>query len=121
MRAFVVRVRGYDGDEREARAIYELLSERARKNLQARAERYGAASGKTIEPWAMLVPSRMVPRFAPQAYAAQIVGKYALVEIAGVSAGERAQVPCILEEDAWRLDLVLPELPPIRRRPGIEP
>jgi hypothetical protein len=121
VRAFFELVRGYHGDEREAAAIHELLSTRARKNLEARAERYGAASGKTIAPWAMLVPSRMVPRFPPQGYSAQIVGKYALVEVVGVGPTEVARVPCVLEEGAWRLDLVLPELPPVQRRPGIEP
>ena len=121
VRAFVDLVRSYEGNEREAEAIYELLSSRAKSNLQARAERYGAASGKTIEPWAMLVPSRMVPRFSPQGYAAQVVGKYALVEIVGVGPTEVARVPCVLEEGAWRLDLVLPELPPVLRRPGVEP
>jgi len=120
VREFVVIMRQFDGNELDARAAFDLLSERAKKNLRARAERYSAASGKTIAPWAMLVPSRMAPRFAPQAYAAQVVGKYALVDVVGVSPDQKAQVPCVLEDGLWRVDLVLPELPPVERRPGSE-
>ncbi len=120
VRELFSRLRGFRGADNDARALFELLSERARTNLEARAKRYGAASGKQIEPWAMLVPSRMLPRFQPQSYKAQIVGKYAMVDITGVSADEHAQVPCVLEDGVWRVDLVLPELPAAQKRPGAE-
>jgi len=121
VREFVERMHAFNGREQDAQALYELLSQRARQNLQTRADRYGAASGKKIAPWAMLVPSRTILRFSPQLYQAQVVGKYALVDVVGVSADAHAQVPCVLEEGRWRLDLVLPELPPIEHRPGMEP
>jgi hypothetical protein len=120
VRELVGRMRGFRGSEADAKALFELLSQRAQANLQQRADRYGAASGKMIAPWAMLVPERMLPRFQPQTYTAQVVGKYALVEVAGVSDGRRAQIPCVLENGLWRVDLVLPELPPFRKRPGSE-
>jgi hypothetical protein len=120
VREFVSRIGGFRGAEDEANALLELLSARARTNLEARAKRYGAASGKQIAPSAMLVPSRFVPRFQPQTYSAQIVGKYAMVDIQGVSPEQVAQVPCVLEEDGWHVDLVLPELPPPQLRPGAE-
>jgi hypothetical protein len=110
----------FDGSPRDAEALFDLLSDRAKKNLRARAERYGAASGRKIAPSAMLVPSRTAPHFTPQSYRAQISGAYAMVEVAGVGADERAEMPCVLEEGAWRVDLVLPELPPMRQRPGGE-
>jgi hypothetical protein len=121
VRELVERLRGFHGKQDDAQGLYELLSERAKANLQSRADRYGAASGKKIAPWAMLVPSRMGPRFTPQGYEAQIVGKYALVDVVGVDPGEHARVPCVLEEGVWRVDLVLPDLPPIQRRPGMPP
>lgn len=121
VREFVERMNAFHGREQDAQALYELLSERSKANLQTRADRYGAASGKKIAPWAMLVPSRTVLRFSPQLYTEQVVGKYALVDIVGVSAEAQAQVPCVLEEDRWRVDLVLPELPAIELRPGLEP
>jgi len=121
VREYVSLLRGFNGDERQAKAIFELLSERAKSNLRKRSERYGAASGKKIAPWAMIVPARMAPRFVPQAYSAQMVGKYALVDVVGVSSDQQAQVPCVLEEGLWRVDLVLPQLPDVELRPGLEP
>jgi hypothetical protein len=120
VRELVSRIRGFRGSEQDAQALFELLSVRARTNLEARAKRYGAASGKQIAPWAMLVPSRVAPRFQPQTYSSQIVGKYAMVDIRGVSADQHAQIPCVLEDGQWRVDLVLPELSPPQRRPGAE-
>jgi len=117
VREFIEIVRGFHGNEQDAQALFDLLSERAKQNLRARADRYGAASGKTIAPAAMIVPSRMTPRFIPQAYSAQVVGKYALVDVVGVSAEQVAHVPCVLEDGAWRVDLVLPELSPMQQRP----
>jgi len=117
VREFVERLTQFDGRPEDARAIFDLLSERARTNLAARAERYSAASGKKIAPPAMIVPGWLTLRFVPQAYSAQVVGRYALVEITGVSPSHRAQIPCIREEDEWRVDLALPELPPMVTRP----
>jgi hypothetical protein len=121
VRELVEQLARYDGNPRDAEQLFDLLSERSKKNLRARAERYGAASGRKIAPAAMLVPSRMAPRFTPQSYRAQVSGSYATVDVAGVTTSERAQIACVFEEGAWRVDLVLPELPPLRRRPGGEP
>jgi hypothetical protein len=120
VRELVEQLGRFDGNPRDAEALFDLLSERAKKNLRARAERYGAASGRKIAPSAMLVPSRMAPRFTPQSYRAQISGSHAVVEVLGVAPSERAEIPCVLEDGTWRLDLVLPELPPMRQRPGGE-
>jgi hypothetical protein len=120
VREFVEAMRNFHGDETEAEALFHLLSDRAKQNLRLRAERYGAASGKTAPPWAMIVPSRTTPRFNPHAYSAQIAGKYALVEIAGVLPTQRAQIPCVLEDGLWRVDLVLPELAPLPKRESLD-
>jgi hypothetical protein len=121
VRELVERMQGFEGSAEDAKILFDLLSERARQNLEHRAERYSAASGKKIAPWAMIAPGRLTPRFLPRAYSAQIVGKYALVEVVGVTDDQRAQVPCVREDEAWRVDLALPELPPIDQRPGTEP
>jgi hypothetical protein len=117
VREFVERMRRVQGDPTDAKAAFELLSKNAQANLKARAERYGAASGKAIAPEAMIVPSLFVLRFEPQRYRARISGTYALVEAQGLLPEERAQIPCVLEEDGWRLDLPMPPLPPIQTRP----
>jgi hypothetical protein len=121
VRELVERLRRLHGDPADAKAVYDLLSKRARENLAARAQRYSAATGKAIAPEAMIVPSRFQLRFEPQRYVAQIVGVHALVEVSGLLPGDRAEVPCIYEDVAWRVDLVLPPLPPVQKRPGSEP
>ncbi|MEM9693395.1 MAG: hypothetical protein AAGA56_12675 [Myxococcota bacterium] len=118
VRDFVERVQGFDGRPSEADAIYEALSERARDNLAARAERYGAASGKQIAASAMLVPGWVAFRFVPRTYTAQVVGRFASVACSGVRASERAEIPCVREDDQWKVDLALPDLPPAVERPA---
>jgi hypothetical protein len=120
VRELVERMRRLQGDPADAKAVFELLSSKARSNLAARAQRYGAASGKTIAPEAMLVASRFVVRFEPQRFASRTAGAYALVEVTGASAAERAAIPCLFEEGVWRVDLALPPLPPVQKRPGLE-
>ena len=121
VREFVERMRRVDGDPTDAKAAFDLLSKRAQQNLAARAQRYSAASGKTIAPEAMLVPSRFLLRFEAQRYTAQVAGTQALVEVVGLLAHERAHIPCVFEEDAWRVNVVLPQLPPVQMRPGSTP
>jgi hypothetical protein len=118
VRELVERMGGLHGDPGDARAAYELLSKRAQQNLAARAQRYGAGTGKAIAPEAMIVPSRFIRRFEPQRYSAEIAGSSARVEVLGLLAGDRAQVHCVLEDGGWRVDLGLPPLPPVQMRPG---
>lgn len=108
-------------DETSARAVYAVLSAKTRQNLDARAARYGDASGKMIDPVAMLVPARAHTRFVPHSYRAHIDGSRATVDILGVSEHERAQLQCVLEDGLWRVELPLPELVAMPRRPGAEP
>jgi hypothetical protein len=117
-RELVERMRRVQGDPGDAKAAYALLSKRAQANLSARAQRYSAASGKTIAPEAMLAPSRFLLRFEPQRYDAQIAGAYALVGVTGLLPDDHAQIPCVFEDNAWRVDLQLPPLPPVQVRPG---
>jgi hypothetical protein len=118
VRELVERMRRLHGDPTDAKAAFELLSRRAKDNLATRAQRYSAATGKAIAPDAMITPSRFLLRFEPQRYVAQVAGVHALVEVAGLLPEERAQVPCVYEEAAWRVDLALPPLPPVQKRPG---
>jgi hypothetical protein len=118
VRELVERMQRIHGDPRDARRAFELLSKRAQQNLAARALRYSAASGKAIAPEAMLVPSRVLLRFEPQSYVAQVSGAHARVEALGFSTADRAQIPCVFEDGGWRVDLALPPLPPVEMRPG---
>lgn len=118
VRELVERLRRVQGDPTDAKDAYVLLSKRAQANLAARAQRYSAASGKAIGPEAMIVPSRFLLRFEPQRYTALVSGAHALVEVSGGAEGQRAQVPCVFEDKAWRVDVLLPALPPVQLRPG---
>ena len=118
VRELVERMRRMQGDPAEAKAAYAMLSKRAQQNLIERAKRYSAASGKAIAPEAMIVPSRFLLRFEPQRYTAQSSGPLARVEVIGLLAGERATLPCVFEGGGWRVDLGLPSLPPVQKRPG---
>ncbi len=119
VRELCERLAALDGGEGDARAVYELLSERAQANLQVRAGRYSNASGRQIAPWAMIVPSRSRLRFVPQSFESKTVGKYALVDVLGVRSDQVAQIPCVVEKELWRVDLNFPELPPLPRRTGV--
>lgn len=117
VRELVERMRLVNGDPTNAKLAFELLSKRTRTNLTERAQRYSAASGKTITPEAMVVPSRFVLRFEPQRYTAQISGSQARVEVLGLAPEDRAVVACVYEDNVWRVDLSLPPLPPVQVRP----
>jgi hypothetical protein len=117
-RELVERMRRVQGDPAEARAAYDLLSKRARDNLAERAARYGAASGKSIAPEAMIVPSRFSLRFEPQRYEAQVSGALAQVTVRGDLPEHEARIMCVLEDGRWRVDMALPSLPPVQQRPG---
>lgn len=118
VRELVERLRKVQGDPGDAKAAFDLLSKHTQSNLASRAQRYSAASGKTIAPEAMIAPSRFLLRFEPQRYTAQIAGSYALVDVTGLLASERAQIQCVFEDERWRVELPLPPLPPVQMRPG---
>lgn len=121
VREFIDRMRVVNGDPSAAKAAFALLSNRTRENLAERAQRYSAASGKTIAPEAMIVPSRFVIRFEPQRMTSLVVGSHALVELIGLGPEDRAKVTCAFEDDGWRVDLELPSLPAVQVRPGSSP
>ena len=118
VRELVERLSHVKGDPADARAAYTLLSKRTQQNLSARAKRYSDASGKAIAPEAMLAPSRFLVRFEPQRYTAKIAGAHALVDVTGLLEGDRAQIACVFEDVAWRVELALPPLAPVQLRPG---
>lgn len=113
----LVLLRASDGSIENARAIYALLSLASRENLGVRAERYSAASGKRIEPELMVAPESYVERFAPVTFQSEREGNVAKVRVSGLGPDEKASIPCVFEEGGWRIDVVLPELPPPVIRP----
>ncbi len=123
VREFLERMERVNGDPKDARAAFELLAKPSQANLTERSKRASAAFGKRMSPEQMLAPSHYFPRFQPRQWATRPLGKQrAVVEVLGLDpASERAEVPCVKEETHWRIDLALPALPPVERRPGAEP
>ena len=120
-REFIERMERVQGDPKDARLVFDLLSRQAQTNLSDRAHRASAASGKRMGPEQMIAPAHWFPRFQPRQWATQTAGSRAVVEMTGLDPEtERAEMPCVLEDARWRIDLVLPALPPIEHRPGSE-
>lgn len=118
VREFIERMERVDGDPERARAAYELLSASTRENLIERARRASNATGRPMKPEEMLAPSRFVLLFRPHQMQAHITGDRALVSVMGMDpAVDRAQVPLVREEGRWRVELALPQLPPVEKRP----
>jgi hypothetical protein len=117
VREVIERLRAAHGQPHSAVAAYELLSKATRENLEARARRYGAASGKNISPAAMLAPSSLVERWVGREYRAQIVGAHALVEVRGLLPEERTTIRCVWEDGGWRVVIDLPPLPEVLSNP----
>lgn len=122
VREFLERMERVHGDARDARATFDLLSKGAQTSLSERSKRASAAFGKRLAAEQMLAPSHYYPRFQPRHWSTRMQGKRATVELVGLdTASDRAEIPCVNEEGHWRIDLVLPPMPPVERRPGSEP
>ena len=119
LREWLERMKRVDGDPAAGEAAYQLLAEPARSNLAERARRASAATGRPVKPWDMLAPARFSLRFTPREMTARATSeRRAEIEVTGADPEtERATVPCVLETGGWRVDLALPALPPIERRP----
>ena len=102
-------------DPKSAQAAYDLLSKEAKANLIDRARRTSAATGRHVRPESMLVPSRFHLRFSIRSMQSHVAGDRAVVEVLGDS--RRAEVPCVKEDGHWRIDLVIPQLPEVEKRP----
>lgn len=120
MRELIERLRMHDGDPKRAKAVYELLSKQTRQNLDERAERYSAASGKHIAPEMMVAPASFIEQFAGRAYETQIRGSYAIVRVRGVLQEDAAEITCVYEDGGWRVHVEVPALAPVVVRPREE-
>lgn len=121
VREFLERMERVSGDPKDARSVFDLLSKQAQTSLSDRSRRASAAFGKRLGPEQMLAPSHYYPRFQPRRWTTRLRGRQATVELVGLdTSGERAEIPCVNEEGHWRIDLQLPPLPPVERRPGSE-
>ena len=108
------------GSPDEQKEAYALLGPRARRNLDARAERAGQVEGRRAQGFEMLAEGRFGLKFRPKAMHAAVQGDLATVDVTGDDPGnEHATVLCVREGDGWHVEPELPEVaPPKRRRDG---
>lgn len=117
VRELAEHLRQLDGSNAEAEKAFALLSIETKENLQLRAERYSAASGKHIAPHRMIAPASFRESFYGQRYESEISGTQALVRVRGLVETDEAVVRCVYEDGGWRVHVPLPPLPGVVVRP----
>lgn len=120
VRELAEHLRLLDGSNAEAEKAFELLSAETKENLQLRAERYSAASGKHIAPHLMISPASFRESFHGQRYESEISGTQALVRVRGSVDSDESVIRCVYEEGGWRVHVPLPPLPNVVVRPRDE-
>ncbi|HMI83662.1 MAG TPA: hypothetical protein VK550_06175 [Polyangiaceae bacterium] len=118
VRELLDRIDRIETDPTEARAVYDLLALPTRQNLIERARRASTTSGREIPPQDMLAPGRFSLRFEPRKMHTRVADDRAVVDVTGIDPEtDRAEVPCVLEDGRWRIEIPLPPLAPAERRP----
>lgn len=118
VREFIERMKRVHGDQKNARAVFDLLWSPAQKNLTERATRASALAGRKVAPEEMIAPSRFTLRFEPKRISAITTADRSVVAVQGdPPLRETREVRCVREAGRWRVVLDLPALPPIQKRP----
>lgn len=112
---FVSAMSRAHGAPESGQRVVELLWEPARENLEERAERASALSGRELEAGELIAPSWFSLHVVPEKYESRIEGQWAEVTVIGTR-GERVKTRCRKEDGEWKVALELPPLPPIRER-----
>src|SRR5688500_1070184 len=118
VRELLDRIDRIETDPTEARAVYDLLSSQTKQNLIERARRASTTSGRDIPPQDMLAPGRFSLRFEPRKMHTRVADDRAVVDVTGIDPEtDRAEVPCVLEDGRWRIEIPLPPMAPVEKRP----
>ena len=120
MREWIDRMNAQVTDPHEAPAAYALLSKATHAELEKRAERASLIEGRHTSGYETLASGRFALRFAPKHFATTIAGDTATVVVTGDDPTEHASVRCVREGKVWRVDLALPQLTELPRRPGAD-
>jgi hypothetical protein len=118
VRELLDRLDRVETDPTEARTVYDLLSSQTRQNLIERARRASTTSGREIPPQDMLAPGRFSLRFEPRKMHTRVADERAVVDVTGIDPEtDRAEVPCVREDGRWRIEIPLPPMTPVEKRP----
>lgn len=116
VRLWIERMEDATTDTRASREAFELLSTPTKQNLEERAARDAPRLGRRLAAHEMLAEGRFGLRFRPKHFQTQIAGARATVIVQG-EPGEEASVSLRREREGWRLELELPEVTPLLKRP----
>jgi hypothetical protein len=114
-RAFIDTMQKAHGAPATADKLYRMLWAPARKNLEERARRASALSGRTVAPGEMLVPSWFTFLASPEPEGQRLDLPWAEV-LFPRSEGLPTRTRLHFEDGHWKIALDLPELAPIRQR-----
>jgi hypothetical protein len=115
LKQFILAMRGVHGESEAGQAVVELLWSPAVSNLEERARRASALSGRELLPGELIVPSWFALHLSPDRLDVRLDGDWAEVTVSD-SSGASIQTRCKKEEGGWKVALELPPLAPIRAR-----
>lgn len=119
LQRFIAGMRGVHGDAEAGQKVFALLWKPARDNLEERARRASALSGRELAPGELIVPSWFALLISPDKLEVRVEGEWAEVTVTEDS-GASVQTRCVREEGAWKVALELPPLAPIHSREEVE-
>ncbi len=91
----------------------ELLGPRTTANLQERARRSSQALGRQVAPSEMIAPGRFELHFRVKQMRTVTQGGSSFVEVTGDRADEKTLIECVRSGSSAKIELSLPEPPPL--------
>ena len=118
VREWIDKMEAAADDAESAKAAYEMLGPKAKRNLADRAERASRIQGRHGEAEDMLATGRFGLRFRPESMHATITGDDATVDVVGPDPiAQHAVVSCHREGEHWRVEPELPDQADLPHRP----
>ena len=116
VRAWLEHMEDSAGDPDESKEAFLLLGPRARRNLEARAQRASQVEGRHAQAFEMLAEGRFGLKFRPKRMRATVTGPDAVVDVTGDDPTEQARVVCTREAGGWHVEPELPDVSALPRR-----
>ena len=108
-------------DSRETKEAYDLMGPAAHANLEERAKRASQVEGRPVEPWEMLAEGHFGLRFRARKMTSTLDGAGAVVTVVGSDPADHAEIRCVKQGAAWRVEPDLPEPQVLPKRDGGSP
>lgn len=118
-RELLAALEGITTDPARAKDALTLLGPNAIKNLEARAQRASKVEGRTIAASDYLAAARILPHAKPAKYETTLNSSSDRAEVVVLdeSGRELVRLPLVKQGELWRVELPLPELQPLHKRP----